>query len=125
MIMLRNIFKVLYLTYILVILIMYIKVPDGNWDSYKDIGNIFIRNLDHFILFFILGALAMFISNRSNIFDNYVISALIIEIYIEFIHLFLPYRGFEIIDLLFNITGCIFGLISLYYLRKKYGKIIN
>ena len=123
--MLRNIFKVLYLAYILVIHIMYIKVPDGNWDSYKDIGNIFIRNLDHFILFFILGALAMFISNRSNIFDNYVVSALIIGIYIEFIHLFLPYRTFEIIDLLFNITGCIFGLISLYYLRKKYGKIIN
>ncbi len=125
MIMLRNIFKVLYFIYVLAIIIMYTRVPDGNWDSYKDIDNIILRNLDHFILFFILGAVAMFISNRLNIFDKYVISAIIIGIFIEFIHLFLPYRGFEIIDLLFNITGCIFGLFSLYYLRKKYGKIIN
>ena len=120
--MLRNIFKVLYFIYVLAIIIMYTKVPDGNWDSYKDTGNTITKNLDHFIIFFILGAVAMFISNRSNISDKYVISAIIIGIFIEFIHMFLPYRGFEIIDLLFNITGCIFGLFSLYYLRKKIWK---
>ena len=123
--MLRNIFKVLYFIYVLAIIIMYIRVPDGSLDSYRDIDNIVLNNIDHFILFFIFGAVAMSISNRSNIFDRYVISALIIGSFIEFIHLFLPYRSFEIIDLLFNITGCIFGLFSLYYLRKKYGKIIN
>ena len=123
--MFRNIFKVLYFIYVLVIIIMYIRVPDGSLDSYRDIDNIVLNNIDHFILFFIFGAVAMSISNRSNIFDRYVISALIIGSFIEFIHLFLPYRSFEIIDLLFNITGCIFGLFSLYYLRKKYGKIIN
>ena len=101
---------------------MYTKVPDGNWDSYKDIDNIILRNLDHFIIFFILGAVAMFISNRPDIFDKYVISAIILGIFIEFVHLFLPYRGFQLIDLLFNITGCIFGLTSLYYLRKNLWK---
>ena len=119
---LRNIFKVLYFIYVSVIIIMYTKVPDGNWDSYKDIYNIILRNLDHFIIFFILGAVAMFISNRPDIFDKYVISAIILGIFIEFVHLFLPYRGFQLIDLLFNITGCIFGLTSLYYLRKNLWK---
>ena len=37
--MLRNIFKVLYFIYVLAIIIMYTRVPDGNWDSYKDIEN--------------------------------------------------------------------------------------
>ena len=117
--LLRNIFKVLYFIYVLNLFIMYTKVPDGNWDSYKDIDNIILRNLDHFILFFLLGAVAMFISSSLDIYDKYVISAVIVGTFIEFIHLFLPYRGFELIDLLFNITGCIFGIISLYYLRKK------
>jgi len=101
---------------------MYTKVPDGNWDSYKDIDNIILRNLDHFILFFLLGAVAMFISSSLDIYDKYVISAILISTFIEFIHLFLSYRGFESIDLLFNITGCLFGIISLYYLRKKLWK---
>tara|TARA_B110000014_G_C19535341_1_gene287037 strand:+ start:47 stop:358 length:312 start_codon:yes stop_codon:yes gene_type:complete len=101
---------------------MYTKVPDGNWDSYKDIDNIILRNLDHFILFFLLGAVAMFISSSLDIYDKYVISAILISTFIEFIHLFLSYRGFESIDLLFNITGCLFGIFSLYYLRKKLWK---
>ena len=122
MILLRNIFRVLYFIYVLTIIIMYTKVPDENWDSYKDIDNIFLRNLDHFILFFILGAISMFISNNLNIYDKYIISAITVSISIEFIHLFFLYRRFESIDLLFNITGCIFGIISLYYLRKKLWK---
>lgn len=120
--LLRNIFKVLYFIYVLNLFIMYTKVPDGNWDSYKDIDNIILRNLDHFILFFLLGAVAMFISSSLDIYDKYVISAILISTFIEFIHLFLSYRGFESIDLLFNITGCLFGIISLYYLRKKLWK---
>ena len=120
--LLRNIFKVLYFIYVLNLFIMYTKVPDGNWDSYKDIDNIILKNLDHFILFFLLGAVAMFISSSLDIYDKYVISAILISTFIEFIHLFLSYRGFESIDLLFNITGCLFGIISLYYLRKKLWK---
>ena len=120
--LLRNIFKVLYFIYVLNLFIMYTKVPDGNWNSYKDIDNIILRNLDHFILFFLLGAVAMFISSSLDIYDKYVISAILISMFIEFIHLFLSYRGFESIDLLFNITGCLFGIISLYYLRKKLWK---
>ena len=120
--LLRNIFKVLYFIYVLNLFIMYTKVPDGNWDSYKDIDNIILRNLDHFILFFLLGAVSMFISSSLDIYDKYVISAILISTFIEFIHLFLSYRGFESIDLLFNITGCLFGIISLYYLRKKLWK---
>ena len=120
--LLRNIFKVLYFIYVLSLFFLYTKVPDGNWDSYKNIDNIILRNLDHFILFFLLGAVAMFISSSLDIYDKYVISAILISMFIEFIHLFLSYRGFESIDLLFNITGCLFGLISLYYLRKKLWK---
>jgi len=123
---LRNIFKILYFIYVLILIFLYTKAPDGNWDSYKEIStNLFIRNLDHLILFYLLGALAMLINNNIVIFDRYIISAFLISILIEFIHLFLSYRGFQIIDLLYNIIGCLFGLISLYYGRKIYGKIIN
>ena len=121
----RNLFKTIYFIYILFLIFMYTKIPDGNWDSYKDIDNIILRNLDHFILFFLLGAVAMYISSRLKVYDKYVISAFFISSTIELIHLFLPYRRFESIDLLFNITGCLFGIISLYYIRKNYGKTFN
>ena len=112
--------------YVLILIFMYTKVPDGNWDSYKEIStNLFVRNLDHLILFFLLGALAMIINNDLNIYNRYVISAFLISIFMEFIHLFLSYREFQTIDLLYNIIGCLFGLISFYYIRKIYGKIIN
>ena len=124
--LLKNIYKIIYFMYVLILIFMYTKVPDGNWDSYKEIStNLFVRNLDHLILFFLLGALAMIINNDLNIYNRYVISAFLISIFMEFIHLFLSYREFQTIDLLYNIIGCLFGLISFYYIRKIYGKIIN
>ena len=119
---LRNIFKFLYFIYILIIIVMYTKVPDGNWDSYKNVDNIIMQNLDHFILFFLLGSIAMFISKKLSIYNNYVVSAVLISTLIEFIHLFLSYREFEFIDILFNMTGCLFGIMSLYYVRRKVWK---
>ena len=100
-----------------------INLPEQTLEFYKyEEQGIIFKNIDHFILFFILGAISMFISNNKNIYDKYIISAIIIATFIEFIHLFLPYRGFESIDLLFNLSGCIFGQICLYYLRKKLWK---
>jgi len=115
----RNLLKIIYFIYILLLIAMYTKVPDGNWDQYKDIStNLFIRNLDHLIIFFILGAISMFVSYDIDIFDKYVVSAFVFSSLIEFLHLILNYRGFQYIDLLYNITGCLLGIISLYYIRK-------
>ena len=52
MIMLRNIFKVLYFIYVLAIIIMYTRVPDGV-SSYKGIENT-IKKPRSFHTFFIL-----------------------------------------------------------------------
>ncbi len=121
---LRNIFKIFYYTYLLFLFFIYsIDINDQTLEFYKyEEQNIFLKNIDHFILFFILGAVSMLINNNQNIYDKYIILTIIISILIEFIHYFLPYRGFELIDFILNITGCILGIISLYYLRKKLWK---
>ena len=43
---------------------MYARVPNGNWDSHRGLGNIILDNLNHLFVFFILGALANLTSKR-------------------------------------------------------------
>ena len=125
--LLRNIFKALYFIYIALLFIMYVYfIPDQSLDFYKyEENNVFMKNIDHLILFFLLGVLSMLINTNSNFSDKYVIFAILISTAIEFIHLILSYRAFEVIDLIFNIIGCLFGIISLYYIKKYYGKTFN
>ena len=71
----------------------------------------------HFISFFILGTLAQLANNKSNDFIFGVSLALITSVFIEFIHYFLPFRSFNIIEGIFNVVGCISSIYLISYLR--------
>ena len=73
----------------------------------------------HFLTFLLLGILAQITNNRTN--DNiYAVTlALIVSLFIEFTHFVIPYRDFEILDGLFNIIGCVVGIVIVNYYRKR------
>ena len=103
-----------------------VSIPEESLEFYKfEENNIILKNLDHFILFFLLGVLAQQINLHLVLYNKYIFLAIFISFFIEFTHIFLSYRGFELIDLFFNISGCLFGIISLYYIKKYYGKTFN
>ena len=74
----------------------------------------------HFIAFFILGALAQLSNSRSNDFIFGISLALITSAFIEFIHFFLPFRDFVIMEGFANIVGCVLGIYLINYIRSKY-----
>jgi len=110
-----NILRIFFYAYLGIILYLYtrpiIELPQQHILSGKHL---------HFIAFFVLGYMAQLISynNNRNIFE--VSLALIISIFIEFLHAFIPVRNFEVLDGIFNIIGCTTAVIIVYiYKRKK------
>ena len=73
----------------------------------------------HFISFFILGALAQLANNKNNDFVFGISLALITSVFIEFIHFFIPFRDFVIMEGFANIVGCVSAIYLISYLRKK------
>ncbi len=73
----------------------------------------------HFISFFILGALAQLANNKNNDFVFGISLALITSVFIEFIHFFIPFRFFDIMEGFTNIVGCVSAIYLISYLRKK------
>ena len=78
-------------------------------------------NTVHFVAFFILGALAQLANNKSNDFVFGISLALITSIFSEFIHFFIPFRDFQIIEGVFNVLGCLSAIYLINYYRKNYG----
>ena len=73
----------------------------------------------HFLAFFILGALAQLANNKNNDFVFGISLALITSVFIEFIHFFIPFRDFVIMEGFANIVGCVSAIYLISYLRKK------
>ena len=73
----------------------------------------------HFIVFFILGSIAQLINGKDNSFSFGVSLALIVSLFIETLHFFLPHRDFEIFDGVFNILGCVSAIFIVYLYRKN------
>ena len=118
MILLKNNIQRIYSVYTACLFLMYIMIPNGKWDAHKGYDNTILENLDHLCVFFVFGVLANLTNERLMFLNFYTKITISISILIEFIHLILPYRGFELIDFAFNIIGCLFGIISFYYIRK-------
>ena len=78
-------------------------------------------NTVHFVAFFILGALAQLANNKSNDFVFGISLALITSIFIEFVHFFIPFRDFQIIEGVFNVLGCLSAIYLINYYKKNYG----
>ena len=75
----------------------------------------------HFIAFFILGSLAQLANNKFNDFIFGISLALITSVFIEFIHIFIPFRDFIFFEGIANIAGCVTAIYLISYLKSKYG----
>ena len=112
------IFKVFFYLYVILITLFYIKELPIEVNIIKD----YSFNLDHLVIFCILGILTQVLKLYNN--DIYIFLGLIFSLFIEFVHLILPYRSFEFIDIAYNVLGYIIGIyfivIAKKYLWKNY-----
>ena len=82
---------------------------------YKDcniqpnLTNYFIISLNHFYSFFFFGLIAF--SAFSKELKKIIVYIILISIFLEFAHLFIPNRSFEIPDLFGNLIGILLSLI--------------
>ena len=79
----------------------------------------FIISSNHFYVFFILstiGILAYRNTNKIKILINFL---LLLSIILEFLHIIIPNRSFEWIDLFGNIMGVVV-VVTIYKIKKKY-----
>ena len=85
----------------------------------REVANLITDYGLHFISFFILGALAQLANNKNNDFVFGISLALITSVFIEFLHFFIPFRDFVIMEGFANIVGCVSAIYLISYLRKK------
>jgi len=90
-----------------------------DFNKQPEINEGFIISLNHFFAFGFLstlGILAYRNNNKINILINYLF---LISIILEFIHIVIPLRAFEVKDFLGNILGTVL-IIVIYKFKKKY-----
>jgi VanZ family protein len=91
----------------------------GDFTKQPEIARDFVISSNHFFVFIFLSTLGMLAysnSNKINIMIKYLFS---ISIILEFMHIIIPQRTFEVKDLLGNILG-IALIIGIYKFKKKY-----
>ena len=79
----------------------------------------FLISSNHFYVFIVLsaiGILAYYNSKKINFLINYLF---LLSIILEFFHIFIPNRGFELRDLFGNIIGVLVVFV-VYKIKKKY-----
>ena len=75
-------------------------------------------SINHLLAFFYLSIIGL-ISSKRNIFF-----LIFLAIFSELLHLFIPERSFQYLDLLSNLLGTFIAIVIIFfYRRKKYGKI--
>ena len=115
---LSNPIRVIFYFYLFYIYYGYTRLPtEGSY--VQQAADIISDNTIHFISFFILGALAQLANNRKNEFIFGISLALITSVFIEFLHFFLPFRSFDVMEGFLNVLGCISAIFLISYLRKK------
>lgn len=114
-----NFYKFLFLIWFLFILVVSIYpgnliglVLKGDPTTYPG-GD----KVSHFISYFLLGSLAFLSFEKNKKFKNIVFFLILFSLIMEFLHLFIPNRFYENLDLLMNFLGIIIGL-SIFQLRN-------
>ena len=115
---LTNPLRVIFFFYLFFLYYSYVRPVDPTVSS---VAAVVSDNTVHFVAFFILGALAQLANNKSNDFVFGISLALITSIFIEFVHFFIPFRDFQIIEGFFNVLGCLSAIYLINYYRKNYG----
>ena len=110
--------KGIFYVYIAFVIFMYTR-PVTIERYLEDNSGLDLDKVFHFLTFLLLGLLAQNMNNKENEYTYGITLALIISLFIEFTHFIIPYRDFEFLDGLFNILGCIVGIVVVHLYRKK------
>ena len=107
-----NFYKFLFLIWFLFILVVSIYpgnliglVLKGDPTTYPG-GD----KVSHFISYFLLGSLAFLSFEKNKKFKNIVFFLILFSLIMEFLHLFIPNRFYENLDLVMNFLGINIGL---------------
>ena len=79
----------------------------------------FLISSNHFYAFIVLSAIGVLAYNNTNKVNLLINYLLLSSIILEFTHIFIPKRSFEVSDLFGNIMGVIV-VIVVYKIKKKY-----
>jgi len=126
----NNIFKfIIYLYYLSLVVLLFIYLFPGSIIGYLLYGDLskqpnIVNNpietyINHFLYFFYLTFLGLICNLRERKLINSFLFLFILSFLIEFFHLFIPNRAFELNDLLANSAG-VLSTLFLFKLKKKF-----
>ena len=127
-----RIVRYLYYFSFIVLLILYL-FPGSliGYFLYRDFGqqpdvipNPMGPSINHVLAFFYLSLLSLMSYMRERSFNKTLIFLILLSIFLEMSHLFIPNRSFQYLDLFANLLGTLLAIVILFlYKRFKYGKI--
>ena len=79
----------------------------------------FLISSNHFYAFIVLSIVGLVAYNKSNKINILIIYLVLLSIFLEFFHLIIPNRDFELSDLFGNFLGVIL-IITFYKIKNKY-----
>ena len=84
------------------------------------ITNPFGASINHFIYYVYISLLGFFLYLRKNSFQKLVYGLLFLSVILEVFHFIIPYRSFQLVDLVANILGVLvaYSVIKTYLLFK-------
>ena len=81
-------------------------------------------SINHLLAFLYLSIIGLISSRNTISFKRNTFFLIFLAIFSELLHLFIPERSFQYLDLLSNLLGTFIAIaIIFFYKRKKYGKI--
>ncbi len=129
---LNNFFQKLFHLMVLLLVLLYLYPGSilgfliyGDFGKQPDmIPNPMGTSINHALAFFyltILG-LASYLNERS--FKKILIFLIVLSLFLELSHLFIPNRSFQSLDLFANLLGTLLAIVIIFLYKKfKYGKI--
>ena len=93
----------------------------GDWGKQPNIiTNPFGTSINHFIYYVYISLLGFFLYLRKNSFQKLVYGLLFLSVILEVFHFIIPYRSFQLADLVANILGVLvaYSVIKIYLLFK-------
>ena len=79
----------------------------------------FLISSNHFYAFIVLSIVGIITYNKSNKINFLITYLVFLSIILEFLHIIIPHRNFELSDLFGNFVGVIFVII-IYKVKNKY-----
>ena len=79
----------------------------------------FLISSNHFYVFIVISSLGIFAYQNTQKIKITILYLYLLSIILEMLHILIPNRGFELMDLFGNIAGVIF-IVIIYKVKKKY-----